>query len=145
MRNEMLEAPVCQRVTPLRSRRGFTLIEVMIAVAVVAILAAIAYPSYVSSVRKSNGRAAQAFMMDIATRQKQYLLDRRTYAGDLTALGVTVPKDVDKHYGFTITPSNTPPAFTITATAKTGSIQLKDDWGKLSLDSRDQKLPDGKW
>ncbi len=48
------------------SARGFTLIELMIVVAVIAILAAIAYPSYQDSVRKSRRADAKAALLDLA-------------------------------------------------------------------------------
>ena len=72
------------------SSRGFTLIEVMIVVAVVAILSAIAYPSYQEHVRRSHRSAAQAFMLDVAARQQQRLIDMRSYAPDLATLFASV-------------------------------------------------------
>ena len=57
--------------------RGFTLIELMIVVAIVGILAGIAYPSYMDHVRKGNRAKAQAFLMDVAQRQQNYLMVHR--------------------------------------------------------------------
>ena len=51
--------------------RGFTLIELMIAVAIIGILVAVAYPSYQGQVRKANRAAAQQFMLDVAMREQQ--------------------------------------------------------------------------
>lgn len=124
----------------MRSARGFSLTELMIAVAVVGILAAVAYPSYQNYLRKGTRAAAQSAMLSIADRQQQYLLDARNYAlgsAALTSLNVTLPKDVDAHYTITVTSSNgdatgtKPPSFTITATPKTGSAQVAD--GALTL------------
>ena len=67
--------------------RGFTLIELMIVVAIVGILAGIAYPSYMDHVRKGNRAKAQAFLMDVAQRQQNYLMVHRKYAESLTELG----------------------------------------------------------
>ena len=67
--------------------RGFTLIELMIVVAIVGILAGIAYPSYMDHVRKGNRAKAQAFLMDVAQRQQNYLVVRRRYAATLQELG----------------------------------------------------------
>lgn len=75
---------------PWRIPRGFTLIELMIVVAIVGILAGIAYPSYMDHVRKGNRAKAQAFLMDVAQRQQNHLLVHRQYAEILSDLGLTV-------------------------------------------------------
>ena len=124
----------------MRHARGFTLIELMIAVAVVALLTTIAYPSYQAYTRKAARSAAQSLMLQIADRQAQYLLDARNYAVGATALAdlsVTLPTDVSGKYTIAITNAangdtpSTPPTYTITATPVTGSSQVPD--GILTL------------
>jgi type IV pilus assembly protein PilE len=130
-----------------RPRRlaAFTLIELMIAVAVVAILTAIAYPSYQDHLRKSRRASAQAFLMEVANRQQQYLLDARNYAvgGDaLTTLSLSTPPDVSAHYTITVAPDapELPPAYTLTATPSS-AVQTPD--GVLTLDHQGSKTRAG--
>lgn len=128
-----------------RRVRGFTLIELVIVIAIIGVLAAIAYPAYQDSIIKSNRRAAQGFLMEVSTRQKQYLLDKRSYAASLADLGVAVPGDVAKHYTVTLAVNATPPTFTVTATAQGSSIQSEDGPLPLELESSGAKKPPLKW
>lgn len=127
-----------------KAESGFTLIELMISVAIIGILAAIAYPSYTNYVLRTNRSAAQSFIMEVAGRQERYMLDARTY-GDLTALGMnTVPPSVTKNYDIVSTPSvGPPPSYTITATAIAGSAQATKDSActPLSINQTGNKLP----
>lgn len=66
---------------------GFTLIELMIVVVVVAILAAIAFPQYRDYVVRSNRAVAKSLLVQVADRQEQFFTDRKAYATDMTALG----------------------------------------------------------
>jgi type IV pilus assembly protein PilE len=124
-------------------KRGFTLIELMIVLAIVAILATVAFPSYQNSVRKSNRAAAKSQMLELANRQQQFLLANRRYAtyAELTSAGFSLPGDVSKFYTPTITTAASPPTFTITFTA-TGS-QATD--GNLTLGSDGTRTPADKW
>ncbi|MET0660860.1 MAG: type IV pilin protein [Steroidobacteraceae bacterium] len=126
------------------SARGFTLIELMITVAVVAILAAIALPSYRQHIIRGNRSAAKSAMMDLANREQQFLLANRTYAAKaaLEASGYAVPSEVSANYTWDVTlPAGARPSFLITFTPTGG--QTSD--GALTLSSEGEKLPAEKW
>jgi len=122
----------------MKRQSGFTLLELMIVLVVVGILASIAIPSYRDSIRKSNRRAAQAVLMDIANRERQYFIANRAFATE-AELAYALPAEVAGKYTFTVTPDNaaTPPNFVIDFTA-VGS-QAAD--GDLSLNSEGEKGP----
>lgn len=127
-----------------RPQHGFTLIELMITLAIVAILAAVGYPSYTSHVKKGNRRAAQAQMLDIANRQQQFLLANKAYASkeQLTTSGYSLPSDLSGKYDYRIDlGTGTVPAFTITFTAS--GTQASD--GDLTFNSEGVKAPADKW
>lgn len=128
---------------------GFSLIELMIVLMVIAILAGIALPSYDSYRVRANRADAQAFLMEVAQQQQRRLMDARTYANDpnaITTLNLALPNNVVQHYTVTVVaPAGaTPPTFTITATPKVGTRQAGD--GALSIDQAGTKIwAGGNW
>jgi type IV pilus assembly protein PilE len=131
--------------------RGFTLLEVMIVCVIVGILAAIVLPSYQNQLRKSRRASAESHLMDIASRQQQYLLDNRQYAANLAALGMTTPSEVSTYYTINACDTSsvcvvagTPPSFTVTATP-IGSQALDLSGAALSVDNSGAKLPITGW
>jgi type IV pilus assembly protein PilE len=126
---------------------GFTLIELMIVVAVIAILSVIAVPSYQQYVIRTNRASAETFMLRLASLEEQYLLDAHTYAAssDVNWTSSTnIPSELQGIYTFSITKDNgPPPAYTITATPVSGTRQAQD--GALTLNSQGVKTPAAKW
>ena len=67
--------------------RGFSLLELMIVVAIIAILASIAYPTYQGYITRTNHSAAQSVLLEAANRQEQFFADNKRYAADRSNLG----------------------------------------------------------
>ncbi|MBW4052211.1 MAG: type IV pilin protein [Proteobacteria bacterium] len=127
---------------------GFTLIELMITVVVVAILAAIAIPSYESYVEKSRRTDAKTALLDLATREQRYYSVTNTFTASAQDLGYGTAFPVTVGSGYysvnVLAPAGAnPPTFTITATpigSQTADTQCAsftvDNTGKQSaLDS----------
>lgn len=126
----------------MKRQAGFTLTELMIVVVIAAILATIAVPSYRDAVRKSDRRAAQSAMMEIASRERQVFVSNRAFQ-DETELAFTLPGELEGKYTYAIDVDNdaSPPTFEITFTAI--GAQAAD--GNLTLDSAGLKTPADKW
>jgi len=84
----------------MRHTRGFTLIELMIAVAVIAILSAIALPSYTDYMRRGKLAEATSALLSMRTKLEQYFQDRRTFIGACAA-GTVAPLPTGLKY-FTV-------------------------------------------
>lgn len=118
-----------------QKRRGFTLIELMIVVAVIAILGAIAMPQYLREVRKSRRTAAKTTLLDVASREEKFYATQNAYTG-LTQLAyssstVQVPSATQDYYNVTLTLGTPTNGFTATATPQ--GDQSKDTCGSFSV------------
>jgi len=111
--------------------RGFTLVEMLITIAVIAILAGVAWPSYESYVRRSKRATAQSALMTIANREQAHLLDLRGYTTSLAALNVSAPQELRGDYAFTIVVDNAVSPRTFVATATPLNLQARN--GELPL------------
>jgi len=125
-----------------RRDRGFTLIELIVAMVIVATLAAIAIPSYNQYVLKSHRTEAKSALMDAASLEERYFSTSNLYTSNPMQLGygvATTPVTVGTGYyvisAITVTapvapapatPGGTPATFTITAVPAPGSMQLSD-------------------
>lgn len=127
------------------TQRGFTLIELMIVVAVIGILAAVGYPSYIGYTVKTHRSAAQSFMQALANRQEQVLLNARSYASSLAALNMAVPEAVAARYSIEVSAdmTATPPSYRITATPVGAQLAYDTACATLTLDQTGARTQSG--
>jgi len=93
----------------MRMARGFTLIELMITVAVIAILAAVAFPAYTNYIQRGKITEATSSLSELRLRAEKWFSDNRTYVGFNQAIQNA------KYFGYACNPV-TATAFTCTAT-----------------------------
>lgn len=103
-----------------RTTKGFTLIEVMIVVAIVAILAGVAVPAYTNYITRSKISEAVATLSEMRVKMEQYFLDNRRYDGACAA-GTVAPLPTGKYFDYACPVGDlTATTYRITATAKSG-------------------------
>ena len=125
--------------------KGFSLIELMIVVAIIGVLGFIVVPSYQAFVIDGKRAAAQSYMLELVARQSNYLQDNRNYTDTVSDLNVIVSDDVSTNYSFSIAigAAGAAPIFTITASPKSTGSMSSD--GDLTINHLGVKTPASKW
>jgi type IV pilus assembly protein PilE len=108
-------------------QKGFSLIELMIVVAIVAILGAVAYPSYMDSVTDARRADAQAVLMEAAQYMERFYTENNRYDEDTGGTAVALPAQLaesprdsgTKFYDLTVQASSRS-TYTLRATPKNG-------------------------
>ncbi len=130
---------VASRSVTIQHRRGFTLVEVMVTVAILAILSAIAYPLYESQSRKGKRPAAMALMEEVAQAEQRYFSHMNTFTTTVTDLpGIKSATSAGGYYSITVAPAaagSIASSFVVTADPLTAD-QKKDSCQKLTLSDR---------
>lgn len=132
----------------VNKNKGFTLIELMIVVAIIGILAAITYPSYQEYVRKTKRTEAQAELLDIAQKIQRYKIANFSYMKDVGGTSTAITLADIQHSGnipsqgevlYTVALTNVGlSTWTLVATPKTGTVVANN--GVLCLNQRNQKF-----
>lgn len=133
---------------------GFTLIEVMIVVAVIGILSAIAMPMYQDSMRKSRRSDAMIDLMELASRQERFYAQNGVYTDNIEGefgLDLKRTKTREGNYDLSViqcpsdgTPKPIERCYVLQAVPRPGSDQEKDTTcATLSIDAMGQRLSSG--
>lgn len=127
----------------MRRQHGFTMIELMIVVAIIAILSAIALPAYRRYVVRSHRTDAQRALMDLAGRQERYLYSNNAYTNSLASLGAAGSLG-GTYYTVSIDPAATSTvAYSVVATAVGTQQQDDPKCQALALDQAGRRSSTG--
>lgn len=116
-----------------RHIQGFTLIELMIVVAIVGILSAIAYPSYQEYVRRGYRADARAGLLQAQQWLERAATATGTYPTSSLPTVLAWSTDSSKQYTIALAAGNTSTTYTLTATPKSNSLQASDKCGTYTL------------
>jgi type IV pilus assembly protein PilE len=115
----------------IKNNKGFTLIELMIVIAIIGILAAVGYPAYTSSVKKGNRADAISALLYEAGRMEEFYMNSDTYTG----AAVSTASSPEGLYTIAVTIPGGGLSYTLTATP----VGSDPECTTLTLDSLGQK------
>ncbi len=123
-----------------KNENGFTLIELMIVVAIIGILAAIAIPNFMNYQCKAKQAEAKSNLGNIRTMEEAYFAENDTYDVDQSKIGFALKDAAAAKYTYTITAA-TATGFTAQAVAKAQTNGKNDTWTMTQTGALTNSVP----
>jgi type IV pilus assembly protein PilE len=128
----------------IRRAAGFTLVELMIVVLIVGILAAIATPTYIAYVARTNRGAAKGCMAEFSQFMERYYTTNLTYVGAAPALGCQTESQLNLKYTIDVTTTAaTQRTYMVTATPQGAQVTRDANCGTLTLNQAGTRTASG--
>lgn len=138
------------RIPGLR-QAGVTLLELMVVVAIIAIIASFGYPLYTQHIVRAKRAAGTSMLLQVADRQQQYFMDNKRYASSLESLGYTSSpfmmddqgrlveaSDPERIYNISLS-DTTPTSYTATAEPQESQAEKDTQCASLTLTHTGEK------
>lgn len=143
----------CNMDIAFRKNAGYTLIEVLIVVVIIALLATIAVPSYQAQMMSTRRADGKSMLMEVMQSQERYFTEHLEYTTELRVLGYQNDKDVESHEKFYLISAMkcdaSPPIATIEINEcvklEAEPVGAQVDDGALTVNSYGAQSPPGKW
>ena len=107
--------------------RGFSLLEILIVLAILSIVASLAYPNYQQKIQRTHTAAAKQYLLELSSLQNEFIFQHHRYASSLEMLGTQPEAQVSDYYAVAIIDLDNkarPPAYRLQAKPIEGSIQF---------------------